>query len=408
MTGAAQLSGSNSVPRRRLQSTALALAIVLLPGFLAPPSAPAQTFTVLYSFTGGVDGSFPSGVIRDTAGNLYGTTLYGGHLACRPPFATGCGTVFKIDATGKKTGVHNFAGGADGASPYAGVIRDAAGNLYGTTLMGGDVACNSGIGCGTVFKLDPSGTQTVLYKFTNVPDATAPGSLTRDAKDNFYGMGDYGGLSNIGAVFKLDSSGKETVLYSFHGTTDGAFPWLGVGVVLDAAGNLYGTTWVGGSFGKGTVFKVDSAGRETVLYSFTGGADGALPHAGLVRDTQGNLFGTTQNGGAFDFGTVFKVDNTGNETVLYSFTGGTDGADPFGGLIRDSVGNLYGTTSGVSVGSATVFKLDSAGHETILHSFAAGEGSPWAGVIRDAAGNIYGTTIGGGTANLGTVFKIAP
>jgi len=181
--------------------------------------------------------------------------------------------------------LYSFTGGNDGANPVAGVVRDKAGNLYGTTFDGG--------------------------------------------------------ASLLGVVFKLDKTGKETVLHSFTGGTDGANPYGGV--VRDAAGNLYGTTYYQGTLGDGTVFKLDKTGKETLVYSFAGGGDGASPTASLVLDTTGNLYGTTFVGGAFGFGAVFKLDTAGQETVQYSFTGGNDGAWPYAGLTRDAAGHLYGT-----------------------------------------------------------------
>jgi len=270
--------------------------------------------------------------------------------------------------------LHSFAGHpGDGANPEAGLVRDAQGNLYGTTLTGGSGGpelCSGVGGCGTVFKLDTTSKETVLYSFTGVPDGEEPDAgLVRDAQGNLYGTTYNGGASNLGTVFELDTTGKETVLHSFTGTGgDGSEPYGGL--VLDAQGNLYGTTSFGGASGDGTVFELDTAGKETVLYSFTGtGGDGAYP-SGLVRDAQGNLYGTTYGGGASGFGTVFKLDTAGKETVLYSFTGtGGDGAYPSGlvRLVRDAQGNLYGTTyeggdlaCDAPYGCGTVFKLTPA------------------------------------------------
>jgi uncharacterized repeat protein (TIGR03803 family) len=393
-----------------------ALVVVLLSALFATASAQAQTFTVLYSFKGGADGAYPqAGVIRDTAGNLYGTTFYGGDPTCSSPFS-GCGIVFKLDATRKETLLYSFTGQADGAHPAAGLIRDTAGNLCGTTGGGGDLTCFNGFGCGTVFKLDATGKETVLYSFTGSPDGLDPiAGLVRDAEGNLYGTtgGGGGGTcsgSGCGTVFKLDATGKETVLYNFGtGGADGAVP--GSLLIRDAAGNLYGTTISGGASSLGTVFKLDSTGKVTVLHSFTGGADGETPDAGLIPNGA-DLYGTTANGGASGSGTVFKIDKTGKETVLHSFAGGADGEKPVASLIHDAAGNLYGTTEfGGTSSRGTVFKLDATGKETVLHSFAGypTDGSyPFAGLVRDAAGNLYGTTLGGGASGLGTVFKIAP
>ena len=241
--------------------------------------------------------------------------------------------------------------GADGAWPNEGVIRDSAGNLYGTTSQGG--------------------------------------------------------TAGWGVVYKLDTAGHETVLYTFTGGADGGWPY--VGVMRDPAGNLYGTATYGGTAGAGVVFKLDTAGQEAVLYSFTGGADGRNPYGGVIRDSAGNLYGTTVEGGTANSGVVYKLDTTGHETVLYSFTGGPDGGGP-SGVIRDSAGNLYGTASGGTAGQGVVYELDTAGQETVLHSFTGGADGyyPNGGVIRDSAGNLYGTTSNGGQTGGGVVFKLKP
>jgi uncharacterized repeat protein (TIGR03803 family) len=361
---------------------------------------PAGHQTVLHNFTGNPDGSFPNGdLVRDSAGNLYGVTYTGG---------VGAGVVYKLDPAGRETVLWTFTGGADGGNPTAGVIRDSAGNLYGTTAF-------AATGPGVVFKLDPSGQETVLYTFPGGADGQWPfAGLVRDSAGNLYGTTYQGGVANAGCpygcgvVFKLDTTGHETVLYSFTGGADGGFP--AAGLTLDSAGNLYGTTTYGGASGAGVVFEVNASDQETALYSFTGGADGAEPRAGVIRDAKGNLYGTTSGGGAANQGVVYKLDAAGHETVLHSFTGGADGCGTRAGVIRDSEGNLYGTTEegGVAGGLGVVFKLDAAGQETALYSFpgAAGGTSP-EGVIADSAGNLYGTA-GGGAANWGLVYKLGP
>jgi uncharacterized repeat protein (TIGR03803 family) len=396
-------------------STSCAFAVALMGGFTASaPWAHGQTFTVLHSFKGGTDGEFPSGgVVRDTAGNLYGTTASGG--------AFNNGTVFKLDTTGKETVLYSFTGGADGAIPLAGMIRDAAGNLYGTTEHGGDLTCGSGVGCGTVFKLDKTGKETVLYSFTGGADGAEPvAGVIMDKAGNLYGTTQYGGPFSSGTVFKVDTTGKETVLYTFtggRGGTDGYFP---EGLIGDAAGSLYGITQLGGNFSFGTVFKLDGTGKETVLYRFTGGSSGDQPVGGVILDNAGNLYGATQGGGTSFAGTVFKLNTTGKKTVLYSFLGGADGVYPAAGVIADAAGNLYGTTQyggGLNCfgdGCGTVFKLEKTGKETVLYSFTGGAdgASPVAGLVRDSAGNLYGTAYFGGdplcSGGCGVVFKIAP
>jgi len=324
---------------------------------------------VLYNFHG-PDGATPlGGLIRDAQDNFYGTTFGGGNLFCDST-DYGCGTVFKLTPSGRETVLYRFSGGADGRYPAAALVRDAQGNLYGTTKEGGDLSCDlTNDGCGTVFRVEvtPNGTETVLYTFTGGADGGYPvAALVRDEQGNLYGTTEVGGLYGQGTVFMLTPTGTETVLYNFSGP-DGAAP-MG-GLIRDAQGNFYGTTEVGGLYGQGTVFMLTPTGTETVLYTFTGGADGGYPVAALVRDEQGNLYGTTDVGGnspcfpTGGCGTVFKVSPAGIETVLYAFTGGTDGQNPSGSLILDSQGNLYGTTnlggdlSCNSYGCGTVFEV---------------------------------------------------
>jgi uncharacterized repeat protein (TIGR03803 family) len=373
----------------------LTLMIALGLGIVCAP-AHGQT---LFSFDA-TDGLTPlAGVTRDAAGNLYGTTSEGG---------LGWGVVFELAANGTETTLHKFTCGADGCFPSAALIRDAAGNLYGTTVNGGDPVCQ----CGVVFKMDKNGNETVLHTFMGGSDgALTSAPVIRDAAGNLYGTTPVGGHGN-GIVFKLDSSGKETVLYRFRGGADGSQP--SGGLVRDSAGNLYGMTGSGGH-SNGTVFKLDATGHETVLYRFRGGVDGSGPVASLVRDPAGNLYGMTGGGGTActpggqACGTVFKLDSSGAKTTLHSFIGNEeDGSFPQGGLIRDSAGNLYGTTSdsgGANVG--TIFEITSAGVESVL-SYVSGVPAP--GLVRDSEGNFYGATeVGGPDFNpCGTVFKFTP
>jgi len=358
---------------------------------------------VLYSFTGGADCGFPyAGLVRDSTGNLYGTTEAGG--------AVNRGVVYKVDMAGQETVLHAFTG-ADGGNPsYGGVIRDSAGDLYGTTSQGGPN------GQGVVFKVDTADQETVLYSFPGAADGRFPrAGLIRDPSGNLYGTTSGGGTAGVGVVYKVAANGRETLLYTFTGAADGGVPEAGM--IRDSTGNLYGTAAFGGTGNAGVVDKLDTAGQETVLYAFTGGADGAYPEGGLIADPAGNLYGTTTYGGTaagFD-GVVFKLDTSGHETVLYNFcslAGCADGSGPSAGVIRDSAGNLYGTTSYGGSGSCypgcgVVYKVNTAGHETVLHSFTGGDGSsPSGGVVRDSAGNLYGTTFYGGTDNVGVVYKV--
>jgi len=409
MTSTRQTSRS----RLRVLDIALALAMVIVAAIVTTRPAQAQTFGVLYTFTGGTDGAYPyAGLVRDKAGNLYGTTYQGGSAGCG-----GCGVVFRVDKTDTETVLYTFTGGNDGANPYAGVIRDSAGNLYGATEGGG------AYGGGVVFKLDTSNTETPLYSFCptgNCPDGAIPdGNLIRDKAGNLYGTAVYGGAYGFvgGVVYKVDTTDTETVLHSFAGyPTDGAYPETAL--VQDAAGNLYGTTAFGGSHGGGVIFKVDTSDNETLLHNFTWGKDGSESYANLIQDAAGNLYGSTVLGGSggcsgYGCGVLFKLSKTGKYTVLYTFTGGADGADPGGTLVRDTTGNLYGVTGTGADGWGTVFKLHKTGKLSVLHTFTGGSdgaGPNW--VIRDAAGNLYGTaTYGGsgsGLSGYGTVFKIAP
>ncbi len=384
---------------------ALSLAILALL-VLAVPYSHAQNEVVIHTFTGGSDGANPyAGLVPDSTENLYGTTVNGGGSnAC----SGGCGTVFKVTSSGKESILYSFAGGTDGANPYGGLIRDTRGNLYGTTVDGGSYV-------GTVFEVTPGGVETLLHTFgsSSTGDGSAPyAGLLADPKGNLYGSTFSGGSQcttsgGCGTVFQVAPTGIETVLYSFAGGTDASFPFCSL--VWDTDGNLYGTTIFGGTYNQGAVFRVSPSGTETVLYSFTGGDDGGQPAAGLVRDPKGNLFGTTQKGGAFGDGTVFQITPKGQERAYYSFQGGTDGSLPSSSLILDSNGNVYGTTYlGGTAGFGTVFEISSDGTERVLYSFAGGAdgAGPVGALVRDARGNLYGTTYQGGPTGYGTVFKI--
>jgi uncharacterized repeat protein (TIGR03803 family) len=385
---------------RLLAMLAVIMLVLLVVGGITSQTAQAQTYSVLYSFNINHGVHPAGGLFRDAAGNLFGTTVYGG--------SSGNGTVFMLDTTGKETVLHSFSGNSDGGFPLAGLIRDKFENFYGTTGPG---FTNSGV----VFQMDGHGNETVLHTFIDFSHgAGLTGVLVRDSAGNLYGTTQGGGnlrpclLAGCGLVFKLDARGKETVLYRFKGKADGKSP--SGNLIRDTAGNLYGTTTKGGAADAGVVFKVDATGKQTVLYSFKGKSDGKTPRAGLVRDTAGNLYGTTEFGGASGAGVVFKLDTTGKQTVLYPFTGGADGANPIATLIRDAAGNLYGTAvNGGAFGAGVVFSLDSTGKQTVLHSFDKTDGAfPGTPVLRDANGNLYGTAWGGGASDGGVVFKLTP
>jgi uncharacterized repeat protein (TIGR03803 family) len=386
-----------------MSKTALRLAITAFATFIALTSAPlqGQSFKVLYTFKGGNDGAYPQAdLTRDHNGTLYGTTSGGGKFSQ--------GTVFKLDPDGKEKVLYAFPGFVYGAYPYSQLLLDKSGNLYGTTLSGGGQFAEL---YGTVFKLEPSGKLTNLVVFSGFNGINPEAGLIQDPAGNFYGTTNEGGPHAEGTVFELTKTGHQRMLHGFSLAPDGALP--DCRLVRDEEGNLYGTTSLGGgSTDFGTVFKIDALGKETILYRFLGGAQGMHPETGLIRDQDGNLYGTTYGTAGlfppFFYGTIFKLDPAGTHTLLYSFTGGLDGGSPSGGLVRDEAGNLYGATrQGGSFKQGTVFMLDPNGKLTTLHDFTGGaDGStPGAGLLLHE-GRLYGTTSVGGSFNSGTVFRI--
>jgi uncharacterized repeat protein (TIGR03803 family) len=340
---------------------------------LAKGPAGHWNMTVLYEFRGAADGNGPNGnLVFDSSGNLYGTTAYGG------PY--GQGTVFELTPTAsgpwKETTLYSFTDLSAGRYPYAGVIFDAMGNLYGTASVGGTTG-----GCGTVFELSPSSsgawTETTLHGFGCGNDGNIPAApLVFDQKGNLYGTTQNGGGKNTticgvigcGTVFELtpgSGAWTELALYAFGDGTDGSFP--AGPLVLDAAGSLYGTAAAGGDFGYGAVFELSPGSgatwTESTLYSFAGGTDGQLPQFGLVRTMAGNFYGVTDVGGAScNCGTVFELAPVAGggwaKNTLYTFLGGTDGGNPYSGLVIDKQGGLYGaTTLGGADNQGTIFRL---------------------------------------------------
>jgi uncharacterized repeat protein (TIGR03803 family) len=373
----------------------------------------ASTGKVLYNFANDPDGANDwGGVISNAKGTLYGATLQGG--------TSGFGTVFELKRTNgswMESVLYSFAGGSsDGAYSYAGVSFDKKGNLYGATYEGG------AYGYGTVFELKHTNggwTESVLYNFTGGSDGSLPeAGVILDARGNLYGTTYQGGAGGYGVVFELKQSKggwTESVLYSFTGGSDGANPMADV--VFGKAGNLYGSTYKGGTSGYGVVFELEhSKGgwTESVLYSFTGGSDGGQPAFGsLIFDKAGDLFGTTEVGGASGNGTVFELKYskaTWVESVLYSFTGAGDGSLPIGGLIFDAKGNLYGTTEAGGNAYGVVFELKHSNGmwtETVLYAFSGSDGASPVNVVLHN-GNLYGGTIAGGTYDYGVVYEITP
>jgi uncharacterized repeat protein (TIGR03803 family) len=409
---------------------ALALAITFALTVVASQAAQAQSFQVLYNFTGAGDGANPySGVTMDKAGNLYGTAFGGG--------VAGNGTVYQLKHKGSGwvlNVLYSFTGGSDGYGPSQGVIFGPDGALYGTTSSGGQLGgpCDS-VGCGTVFKLRPGPTacktalcpwtKTALYAFQGGADGIGPflGDLVFDPVANIYGTTCCGGsLGGNGTVFELTPSGSgwtESVLHSFGGSGDGVQPWNGV--TLDNGGNLYGTTTNGGSSNAGMVFQlVRSMGwTEKSPYSFADGNDGGYPLSGLIFDQEGNLYGATTDGGTGGGGTVFVLTPSGGSwtySVLSNLAGTPGGCGPEGNLVMDQAGSLYGTTMcDGAYGFGSVFKLTPTSQPpwtyTSLHDFTGGNDGGYplgVNVILDTNGNLYGTSSGGGTSGQGVVWEI--
>ncbi len=417
---------------------------IALLGTLAVVPSPRES--VLHTFQGGGDGQAPAAsLIADKHGSLYGTSSQGGSESnlCRNKYPSGCGTVFKL--TPSRSGyvesqLYVFRAGSDGVYPAASLVADKNGALYGTTEFGGSATCYGyPIGCGTVFKLTPHGSayaESVIYTFQGGNDGAYPvASLIVDASSALYGTTSHGGnspsctpgLSGCGTVFKLTPAGtgySESILYAFQGgPPDAAFPQGSL--LADKAGALYGTSSNGGNSSCynacGTVFKLAPNGStyaESILYNFQGGSDGQYPFGNLIADKTGALFGTTQLGGSGSDGTVFVLNPAGSgysESILYSFSG-HDGAQPLGGLIPNGA-SVYTTTSeggsgACSLGCGTVVRLTptrSGFLESIVYGFQGGLDGfyPAAGLIVDK-GALYGTTQSGGFANDGIVFKVTP
>ncbi|HTV63971.1 MAG TPA: choice-of-anchor tandem repeat GloVer-containing protein [Bryocella sp.] len=348
------------------QLRVIAFTLFALTALVAAPTQ-AQTFTVLHQFGGANDGSAPEGLVAvDHAGNVYGSTPDGGVRSgpCAP--LSGCGMAFRSQ---NHDGVFVYAPlylfhGSDGANPFGGVTLGPDGALYGTTSVGGNTSCGN-TGCGVVFRMTP------------------PPTFCRQVFCDW----------------------DETVIYSNPGG-DGPSLFY-AGVVFDAAGNIYGASYIGGQFGNGAVYELSPSGggnyTETNLYSFTGGSDGALSMTGVARDAAGDIYGATTQGGAYRYGTVFKLVHEANGytfQLLYTFTGGSDGGSPNGNVVLDAAGNLYGATS---LGGG-IFQITPSGTFTVIDTQAGFMTAP---LTIDALGNIYGTTYGGGSHDDGSVFELS-
>jgi uncharacterized repeat protein (TIGR03803 family) len=378
------------------------------------------TEQVLYSFTGGVDGgNAATGLVFDGKGNLYGTTVIGGKYTC--------GTVFTLTPQASppwpERVLYNFGCYGDGKSPHGGVTFDRRGNLDGTTVAGGSGGSCTSDGCGIVYQLTPT-VENVLHSFTAGNDGFGPGGgVTIDPAGNLYGMTPDGGAYSSGTIYEVSKAGKnwqENVIHAFTGGKDGGIGSLGL-LLRDGVGSLYGVTEIGGANGAGTVFKLSPASKNkwnlTTLYTFKGSPDAASPYGGLIADDFGNLFGTTYYGGAKGLGSVFELKHIAKskyrERVLYSFRGGNDGSSSTSTLQFGKSGDLYGTTSagGGSCNCGTIFAVNpKSGKETVLHRFGSGVDGAYSyyGLTKDASGNFYGTTVAGGSAGQGTVFEFTP
>jgi uncharacterized repeat protein (TIGR03803 family) len=382
----------------------------------------AQTFRTLAQLG---NASSEATLVQGADGELYGTTYYGG--------VNFTGTVFKITAYGKLTTLYSFCAQVnclDGLGPAAGLVLGTDGDFYGTTFYGGSGSyfCSNG-GCGTVFKIGPRNSAvTTLYRFCVSPplrclDGYWPEAvLVQASNGDFYGTTQNGGAYFDGTVFKITLNGTLKTLYSFcaqANCADGSYPVAGL--ILASDGNFYGTTVWGGLNGPydGTVFRITPAGKLTTLYNFCSlpnCSDGTQPAAGLIQGTDGDLYGTTENGGAHNAGTVFKITLGGTLTTVYNFCSQTncnDGGQPTAGLVQASDGNFYGTTYwyGANGIYGTVFKMTPAGALTTLHSFCsqincADGANPWAGLVQATDGNLYGTTSGGNVGPNSTVFTL--
>ncbi|MBV8344306.1 MAG: hypothetical protein JO190_04830 [Candidatus Eremiobacteraeota bacterium] len=366
------------------------------------------TFQTIYDFAGSPDGEDPLAGLTMHDGTLYGTTAKGGGGSC----SHGCGTVFAIDVSGKERVIYRFKGGSDGANPQASLVF-VDGKLYGTTVNGG--TGGSG-GKGTIFDVTPRGNERVLHRFEGPPDGANPFGQLLYYHGLFYGTTAYGGNGVNGTVFSLSKAGAVSVIYRFGNSPDGRAPLSGL---IAVGGAFYGVTAGGGRHTRGTVYSITVSGSERVLYSFRGGSDGEIPDTTLLY-AKGRLYGTTVYGGgnsSVSNGTVFQVNRSGKEKVLYRFKAYDDGATPYGGLVELN-GAFYGTTYFGGIGSSsthrngTIYRITPQGSEAVVYRFQdrADGANPFAGLIL-SRGALYGTASDAALAyptGNGTVFAFAP
>jgi uncharacterized repeat protein (TIGR03803 family) len=411
-----------SVMHNRIRLSAIgSLAALVVIVALSAGASSNSIAKVMHSFNGGSGGGDPASRLTfDGSGDIYGTTVVGG--------TSGCGTVYElpIGRTERRTEtvLFNFSCGVDGKNPYGGVIFDDAGNLYGTTVAGGSGGACSGDGCGTVFQLSKT-SETVLHNFTGGSDGFGPGSgLVFDAVGNLFGTTPDGGADSQGVVFEVSMRGghwRERVIHTFTGGADGGVGSLG-SLRVDAAGDLFGVTEVGGAHSAGTVYEMMPGqhggwGFRT-LYPFKGQPDAAFPYGGVILDSKGDLFGTTYYGGTTGNGTVFELraepDRRWSESVVYDFRGGNDGSNPTSTPAFDPSGDIVGTTSmggNAICNCGTVFKIESTTRqEHVIHRFgSSGDGAfPYYGLLLDGSGTMYATTALGGDFNQGAAVELQP
>ena len=399
-----------------LRGAVAALALTLFATLAALP-VHAQTESVLYNFcslANCADGNKPArNIASDAEGNIYGTTLTGGQY--------GQGVVYRVSPAGVETVLHSFGSSpTDGQGPY-GVTIDSAGNIYGTTYVGGShIPPFQTVGDGTVFKVTPAGVYSILYNFgaTKVDASTPLSGPTVDAHGNVYGVTDAGGAYGSGAVYKIAPNGHETILHSFnpsigdgsHATTE---------VTIDKSGNVWGTCTYGGYRNYGIIFEITASGAYSTKLNFgwTLASSAGTPASGLTLDAAGNLYGAASSYTLSSLGAVYEVSrgsgSTWTETNLIDFTS-SGGFNPEAGVILDSAGNLYGTTSaGGTSGYGTVFERSASGEVTTLFNFNNTDGNfPNSNLLLDSAGNLYGITTLGGSDNIadggGVLYKITP
>ena len=413
--------------QRNVQSkirASVKLAALVVVSLMLTSAAWAASERVIFSF-GDTNGEYPdSDLVLDAAGNIYATTVSGG--------AHDSGAVVMLSPSPEgwtETVLYSFRGASDGSEPYGGVTLDSAGNLYGTTVAGGTGGVCDG-GCGVAFKLTRrhgAWFETVIHNFTGGTDGTGPGAgLTIDARGNLYGMTPTGGAAGFGVIYKLTPAAgawNETIIHTFTGGADGGGGSPGR-LLLDRAGNFWGVATAGGPQGSGTAFELSPAGSASwtfkILYAFQGQPDAGFPYGALISDASGNLYGTSYYDGANDLGSVFRlslVNGVWTESVLYSFKGGEDGSSPISNLVSDAAGNLYGTTSegGASAcGCGVIFKMaPGAGGqwtESVVYRFQGSPDAafPYNGLVSAGGGVFFGTTVHGGDDDDGSIFRFKP